>query len=156
MPIHTLRQTLTLPITRKRAWAFFSDPRNLSKITPPDVDFQTVTPDLPSHIYAGLVIEYRLRPLAGLPLTWLTEITHMCEGESFVDEQRVGPYAIWHHEHIFRDAPGGGVLMEDRVTYALHLGWLGNLFHPFLVRPQLDRIFAFREKAVREIFGIPA
>lgn len=152
MPIHTLRRTQIVPTSRETAWAFFSDPRNLARITPPGMGFHTVTPDLPSHIYPGLMIQYRVRPIAGVPLTWLTEITHVKEGESFVDEQRVGPYAIWHHEHFFRDAPGGGVEMEDRVTYSLPFGWIGNLVHPFLVLPQLERIFAFREEAVRAIF----
>jgi ligand-binding SRPBCC domain-containing protein len=152
MPIHTLHRRSIIPTTRETAWAFFSDPRNLSKITPPDMGFHTVTRDLPSRIYPGLMIEYRVKPLAGVPLTWLTEITHVCEGESFVDEQRIGPYALWHHEHSFRNAPGAGVEVEDRITYALRFGWLGDLVHPFLVRPQLERIFEFREQAVRQHF----
>ncbi len=155
MAIHTLRRTQIIPTSRESAWEFFSDPRNLAKITPPSMGFQTVTPDLPGRIHPGLMIEYRVRPVAGVPLTWLTEITHVTEGESFVDEQRVGPYAIWHHEHVFRDAQGGGVEMEDRVTYVLPFGWLGNLAHPILVLPQLERIFAFREEAVRSLFPAP-
>jgi ligand-binding SRPBCC domain-containing protein len=101
------------------------------------------------------MIEYRVKPIAGVPLTWLTEITHVREGESFVDEQRVGPYAIWHHEHFFREI-AGGTEVEDRVTYALRLGWLGELAHPFIVRPQLERIFAFRAEAVRAYFSAVA
>jgi ligand-binding SRPBCC domain-containing protein len=155
MPIHTLHQTLVIPVPRAQAWAFFSDPRNLSKITPPAMGFRTITPDLPAHIYPGLMIEYRVKPIAGVPLTWLTEITHVREGESFVDEQRVGPYAIWHHEHFFREI-AGGTEVEDRVTYALRLGWLGELAHPFIVRPQLERIFAFRAEAVRAYFSAVA
>jgi ligand-binding SRPBCC domain-containing protein len=153
MPIHTLRRSLTIPATLREAWAFFSDPRNLDKITPPDMGFRTVTPDLPAHIHAGLMIEYRVRPIGPVSLTWLTEITHVQEMEYFVDEQRAGPYAIWHHEHHFRETTGGEVEMADRITYALPFGWLGNLAHPFLVRPQLERIFAYREQAVRRIFA---
>lgn len=152
MAIHTLHQRQILPTTREEAWAFFTDPRNLAKITPPGMGFVTVTPDLPSRIHAGLMIKYRVSPLAGIPMTWLTEITHVREGEYFVDEQRVGPYSLWHHEHHFHATADGKVEMEDRITYVLPFGWLGNLVHPFLVKPQLDRIFAFREKAVREIF----
>ena len=153
MPIHTLHRRQILPLSRAEAWTFFSDPRNLARITPPDMGFDVVTPDLPNHIYPGMVIEYRVTPLPGLRMTWLTEITHVKEGESFVDEQRVGPYAIWHHEHHFRDLPDGRMEMEDRVTYVLPFGWLGNIVHPFLVRPQLEKIFAFREKAVKQMWG---
>jgi ligand-binding SRPBCC domain-containing protein len=156
MPIHTLHRTLVIPASRETAWAFFSDPRNLSKITPPAMGFRTINPDLPSQIYPGLMIEYRVKPLAGVPLTWLTEITHVNEGESFVDEQRIGPYAIWHHEHFFRELSGGETEVEDRITYALKFGWLGEIVHPFAVRPQLERIFAFREEAVRANFSSPA
>lgn len=152
MSIHTLQRKLIIPTTRKEAWDFFSDPRNLTKITPAGMGFRMITPDLPEHVYPGLMIEHRVSPLFGVPLSWLTEITHVREGEYFVDEQRVGPYAIWHHEHHFRDAPGGGVEMEDRITYALPWGWLGNLVHPVLVRPQLEHIFDHRERAVRQIF----
>ena len=153
MPIHTLHHRQLIPANRAEAWEFFSNPRNLSQITPPGMGFHVVTPDLPERIRAGLMIEYRVTPLAGVPLTWLTEITHVREGESFVDEQRVGPYAVWHHEHTVREA-ADGVEMEDRITYVLPFGWLGNLVHPFLVRPQLERIFAFRERAVKELFPV--
>jgi ligand-binding SRPBCC domain-containing protein len=152
MPIHTLHRKLVIPTTLKKAWAFFSDPRNLNKITPPEMGFHTVTPNLPPHIYPGLMIEYRVSPLAGVPLTWLTEITHVREGEFFVDEQRSGPYAIWHHEHYFRASGEGRVEVEDRITYALPFGWLGNLVHSFLVAPQLERVFAFREEAMKKQF----
>jgi ligand-binding SRPBCC domain-containing protein len=152
MPIHTLQRKLVIPTTRGEAWEFFSDPRNLSKITPAELGFRTVTPGLPAHVYPGLMIEHRVSPMFGVPISWLTEITQVREGEFFVDEQRVGPYAIWHHEHHFRDAPGGGVEMEDRITYALPWGWIGNFVHPLVVRPQLERIFAHREQAVRRIF----
>src|SRR5687768_10823857 len=100
MPVHTFLRKLTLPISCERAWEFFSDARNLAKLTPPSMKLTVVTPDVPPRIHAGMMIAYRVAPLAGLPMTWLTEITHVREGESFVDEQRVGPYAIWHHEHI--------------------------------------------------------
>jgi ligand-binding SRPBCC domain-containing protein len=134
------------------AWSFFSDPRNLARITPPALDFQVLT-DLPARIHAGMMIEYRVRPLLGLPVRWLTEITHVEAGKFFVDEQRIGPYRIWHHEHHFRPCDKGSVEIRDRVTYVLPFGVLGDLVHPFLVRPQLAQIFAFREKAVRELFG---
>lgn len=153
MPIHTLTARQVVPISLDEAWDFFSDPRNLEKITPPGMGFLTVTPDLPPHIHPGLMIEYRVRPLLGLPMTWLTEITHMKEGSFFVDEQRVGPYAIWHHEHTFRALGDRRVEIGDRVTYRLPYQPFGDLVHGPLVRPQLRRIFAYREAAVRRLFG---
>lgn len=152
MPIHTLHTKQRITATLDQAWGFFSNPRNLSRITPPDMGFTVTTADLPERIHAGMMIAYRVRPLLGLPLTWLTEITQVREMAFFVDEQRVGPYAVWHHEHAFREVGGGQVEIEDRVTYVLPFGWLGEAVHPWLVKPQLARIFAYREKAVREVF----
>ncbi len=153
MPIHTLTARQIVPISLDQAWDFFSDPRNLEKITPPGMGFRTMTTDLPPSIHAGLMIEYRVRPLPGLPMTWLTEITHVKEGAYFVDEQRVGPYAIWHHEHTFRALGDSRSEIGDRVTYRLPFQPFGDLAHGLLVRPQLRRIFAFREAAVRSLFG---
>ena len=101
------------------------------------------------------MIEYRVRPLLGIPVRWLTEITHVETGKLFVDEQRIGLYRIWHHEHHFTPLDAGQIEMTDRVTYVLPFGPLGDLVHPFLVQPQLAKIFAFREKAVNELFGAP-
>jgi len=152
VPVHTLLAQQVITARREQAWDFFSNPRNLPQVTPPGLGFTILTPDLPSQVYAGLMIAYRVRPLAGIPLTWLTEITHVRPGEYFIDEQRVGPYAVWHHEHWFREVGGGRLELSDRVTYVLPFGPLGNLAHPWLVKPQLDRIFAFRQEAVRRLF----
>jgi ligand-binding SRPBCC domain-containing protein len=152
MPIHVLHRKQTLDITRQEAWQFFSDPGNLARITPPKLSFQIVTPDLPHRIYAGLMIQYRVRPLLGVPMTWLTEITHVTEGDYFADEQRIGPYALWHHEHWFRDARPGGVELEDRVTYKLPGGRLSEPAHALLVRKQLNGIFDYRTLAVKKWF----
>jgi ligand-binding SRPBCC domain-containing protein len=152
MPIHVLHRTQTLAITREEAWQFFSDPRNLARITPPKLGFQIVTPDLPDRIYAGLMIQYRVRPLLGIPMVWLTEITHVTEGRYFADEQRMGPYALWHHEHWFRDSGPGCVELEDRVTYKLPCGRLSEPAHALLVRKQLEDIFDYRTIAVEKWF----
>lgn len=153
MRIHTLHTTQTIRATRAAAWEFFSDPRNLARITPASLGFDIVTPDLPARVHAGLMIEYRVRPLLGLPVTWLTEITHVRDGANFVDEQRAGPYALWHHEHGFDERGDGTVELRDRVTYALPFGPLGSLVHPWLVRPKLETIFAHRTRVVSELFG---
>lgn len=155
MAIYTLRRTARLSTTRAQAWSFFSDPRNLSRITPPGLGF-TIVSQVPLKVHAGLMIKYRVKPLMGLPLTWLSEITHLSEGEYFVDEQRRGPYSMWHHEHHFRDAPGGGVEMEDIVTYIPPFGPLGALLHPFLIAPQLRKIFDHRERVMSEVFFSPS
>lgn len=152
MPIHTLHRKQVLPTTRAEAWEFFSNPRNLARITPPSLDFQILTPDLPDEIYAGMMIQYRVRPLLGIPMTWLTEITQVQNGFSFVDEQRVGPYSIWHHEHQFRDIGAGQVEIEDRVTYTLPFGWLSEPIHALIVRDQLAAIFDYRTTAVTELY----
>jgi ligand-binding SRPBCC domain-containing protein len=151
VPIHTLEQTQTVRAKLADCWDFFSDPRNLARITPPELGFE-VTSTLPGRMHPGMMIQYRVRPLFGVPLTWLTEITHVDEPRCFVDEQRVGPYRIWHHEHRFSEAGDGMVTMEDKVTYVLPFGWLGEVVRPLLVEPQLRRIFEFRDRAVRELF----
>ncbi|WP_395753095.1 SRPBCC family protein [Prosthecobacter sp.] len=152
MAVHTLisEQTISAPVGE--VWAFFSNPRNLARITPPGMGFSIEENGLPATIRPGLMIIHRLRPLLGIPVTWLAEITHVVEGRRFVDEQRVGPYAVWHHEHEFEDLGDGRTRMTDRVTYVLPFGPLGELVHPWLVAPKLKQIFAHREKAVREIF----
>ena len=149
--IHVLQTIQIIQSSIERARDFFPDPRNLSKITPPELDFTVITP-LPERVHAGMMIEYRVRPLLGIPVRWLTEITHVEAGKLFVDEQRIGPCRIWHHEHHFKQLDGGRIEMTDRVTYVLPFSPLGDLVHPFLVKPQLAKIFAFREKAVCELF----
>lgn len=150
--MHVLHATQTVAASLDRAWDFFSDPRNLAAITPPELDF-TVLSELPERVHAGLMIEYRVRPLLQIPLRWVTEITHVEQGRYFSDEQRIGPYRIWHHEHYFRDLGDGRVELRDQVSYVLPFGPLGDLAHPFLVEPQLKKIFAFREAAVTRLFA---
>src|SRR3569623_175387 len=150
MAIHTLETRQVIKTSLEQAWAFFSSPGNLARITPPDLGFKVLSQPA-ERIFAGMMIEYKVSPLFGLPMSWLTEITHVREGAFFVDEQRMGPYSIWHHEHHFRELSQGLVEVHDRVTYVPPLGVLGELVHPFLLTPQLDKIFAFRETAVAEI-----
>lgn len=149
--IHFLRQSQRLPIDLHTAWEFFSRPENLNDITPPELRFETISEPHP-HVYPGQMIVYRLSLIKGFPLEWVTEITQVQAPFYFVDEQRQGPYALWHHEHHFREVEGG-VEIEDKVCYKLPLGWLGNLFHGILVKPRLKRIFEFRRQVLRERFG---
>lgn len=154
MAIHRLEKRQIIKATTEQCWAFFSNPRNLAEITPRSLDFRVVTPDLPSVIYRGLMIEYRVRPVAGIPLTWLSEITRVEQGKCFIDEQRVGPYRVWHHEHHFHPLDGGCIEVRDLLHYVLPFQWADFLFHPWLVRPQLDKIFSHREQAVAKKFGV--
>ena len=152
MGIHTLHTRQIIPATIDECWQFFSDPRNLARITPEKLRFEILS-EVPEHIYPGLMIRYRVRPFLGFPLAWLTEITHVREPEIFVDEQRCGPYRIWHHEHHFHGLGDGRTEMTDRVTYQLLLTPLSEIAHGLLVEGELDEIFSYREKAVAKIFG---
>jgi ligand-binding SRPBCC domain-containing protein len=151
MKIYTLKSKQKLPITLEQAWDFFSDPMNLNTITPDDMGFKTLS-GADRKMYPGQVIQYIVTPLLGIPMKWVTEITHVIDKEYFVDEQRFGPYALWHHKHFFKEIPGG-VEMEDIVDYKLPMGVLGELMHPVLVRPRLEQIFAYRTKKLVELFG---
>ncbi len=150
--IHLLTQRQTVHADIRTCWKFFSNPGNLEKITPPGLGFQVMS-ELPEEIRAGMMIEYRVRPLFGIPMRWLTEISHVHRPHYFVDEQRVGPYAVWHHEHEFVEAGDGKTEMIDRVHYVLPFSPLSEPLHPLLVEPQLKAIFDHRIRAVEKIFG---
>lgn len=144
MKPYVMKELQRLPISLQEAWNFFSDPRNLPRITPPSLGLE-VTSALPGEMYPGMIITYRVRPIPWISVGWVTEITHVREPSLFVDEQRFGPYRFWHHQHHFREVEGG-VEMEDIVHYALPLGGIGRVIGGPLVRRRLDRIFAFRRR----------
>ncbi len=133
-----------LPITAEEAWDFFSTPANLSKITPKAMNF-VITSKLPEKIYPGLIITYRISPVFGIPMTWVTEITQVNNPFFFVDEQRSGPYAIWHHEHHFKVVENG-VIMTDKLFYKVPLGPIGHLIDAMFVHKKINGIFEFRKK----------
>ena len=150
--VHEFHQTQNLPLPLEEAWNFLSDPRNLCRITPPHMGFAILSRHVPGRMHAGMIVTYRVRPFPFLPLRWVTEITHVREPEYFVDEQRFGPYVFWHHQHFLREIPGG-VEMEDLIHYKVP-GWIfGRLLEPLVVRPQLQRIFAYRRTKLVELFG---
>jgi len=151
MKIYTLHTKQNLPISLEEAWAFLSDPKNLKAITPDYMGFHILSgADRP--MYPGQIIQYIVTPVMGVKTKWVTEITHVKDRQYFVDEQRFGPYALWHHKHFLKEIPGG-VEMEDIVDYKIPLGILGQLVHPLIVKPKLDEIFAFRQKKLIELFG---
>jgi len=151
--IHQLHRSQIIHASLPECWAFFSNPANLTRITPPDLDFRVLR-ELPPAIYAGLLIEYHVRPLFGIQLTWLTEITHVEGHRYFIDEQRVGPYRLWHHEHHFQAVGQTQTEMRDLVYYALPFSPWSELCH-FVVKPRLQQIFDYREKVVNEVFTVP-
>jgi len=149
--IYRLETIQNLPISQKEAWNFLSDPRNLKTITPDYMGFEIVS-GAASKMYAGQILQYIVTPLLNIPLKWVTEITHIREGEYFVDEQRFGPYSLWHHNHFIKPIKNG-VEMIDIVDYKVPFGILGQLVQPFLVRPKLEEIFEYRKNALDSIFG---
>lgn len=148
--MYQLRRKQLVKTDIATCWDFFSSPANLNKITPAYMGFD-VRSEVPERMYEGLMIEYRVRPLLGIPMKWVTEITHVKDYQFFVDEQRIGPYKIWHHEHHFMETPEG-IEMTDIVSYELPFGVLGTIVHPFLVEKKLNEIFAHRFKVVDELF----
>ena len=148
--MYQLKRTQFIPTDLQTCCDYFSSPLNLKEITPPSMGF-IVKSEVPQKMYEGLMIAYTVKPLAGIPMNWVTEIKTVKDLAFFVDEQRVGPYKIWHHEHHFK-AVEGGVEMTDIVTYVLPLGILGRLVHPWLVRPKLEQIFAYRFQKVDLLF----
>lgn len=151
MALHQLRVSQRIPLSLDDAWRFFSDPRNLTVITPRSMGFVLKTP-VPAEMYPGLIIAYTVKPMGGVPIEWVTEITHVRDREFFVDEQRSGPYRTWHHEHHFRAIPGG-TEMTDIVSYALPFGPLGDLVNAAVVRKRVAGIFNYREQVLDERFG---
>lgn len=140
-----------LPVPPDQAWAFFADPRNLARLTPPWLGFEITSP-IPERIHAGAIITYRLRLFPGVPVAWVTEITHVEPPVLFIDEQRLGPYRFWHHQHRFH-AVSNGVEVEDLVHYALPLGAIGRFVGRTAVARRLDEIFAYRRRVLETVFS---
>ena len=151
MKIYTFHKKQNLPITKDQAWEFLSSPKNLKTITPDYMGFNILSgADRP--MYAGQIIQYSVTPVLGIKTKWVTEITHVVDGNYFVDEQRFGPYALWHHKHFIKEIDGG-VEMEDIIDYKVPMGILGQMVHPILVKPKLEEIFKYRTQKLEELFG---
>lgn len=151
MKIYTLHRKQNLPISVDEAWEFLSNPKNLKTITPDFMGFDILSgADRP--MYPGQIIQYIVKPVLGIKTKWVTEITHVVDKHYFVDEQRFGPYVLWHHKHFLKPIEGG-VEMEDIIDYKVPFGWLGQLVHPIIVKPKLEQIFNYRNQQLIEIFG---
>ena len=152
MKIYTLHKKQNLPINIDTAWEFLSNPKNLKVITPDAMSFDIISgADRP--MYAGQIIQYKVTPLLGIKTKWVSEITQVKDKSYFIDVQLYGPYALWHHKHFINEIEGG-VEMEDIIDYKVPLGYLGQLVHPFLVKPKLEEIFNYRTQKLEELFGI--
>ena len=151
MKLYQIKTQQKLPISIEKAWDFFSNPKNLKKITPEEMSFEIIS-GAEKSIYPGQIIQYNVSPIFGIKLRWVTEITHVIDNKYFVDEQRFGPYSLWHHKHFFKEIKGG-ILMEDVVDYKIPLGWLGQLAHFIFVKNRLKKIFKFRENILVKLFG---
>lgn len=151
MKIYTLNSKQNLPISIDDAWEFLSNPKNLKTITPDYMGFNILSgADKP--MFSGQIIQYIVTPIFGIPTKWVTEITHVHDKKYFVDEQRFGPYSLWHHKHFLKEIPNG-VEMEDSIDYKIPMGILGQLVHPILIKPKLNEIFDYRRRKLIALFG---
>ena len=151
MKIYTLHRKQKLPISIEKAWAFLSNPKNLKIITPDYMSFNILS-GAEKPMFAGQIIQYIVTPILGIKTKWVTEITQVKKYEYFVDEQRFGPYALWHHKHFIKEI-NEGIEMEDIIDYKIPMGILGQIIHPILVKPKLEEIFAYRQKKLTTLFG---
>ena len=151
MQLYQLRSKQVFPISKQEAWDFLSNPANLSVITPEHMGFH-ILDGADGSMFPGQIIQYIVKPFPFYTVKWVTEITHVSEGNFFVDEQRFGPYALWHHKHFLKEVKNG-VEMLDVVDYKLPFGILGQIMHPIVVKKQLHKIFSYREQKLADLFG---
>lgn len=152
MSLHSLKSTQKLPISLDKAWEFFSSPSNLKVITPDYMSFKVTSEDADLPIFPGMIISYIVRPVLNFPMEWVTEISHVKDHDYFVDEQRFGPYSLWHHKHFFK-AIDGGVEMTDVVHYKIPFGFIGDIANTLFIKKKLKEIFDYRTKKLEELFG---
>jgi len=148
--VYSLKTVQVIPTTLAKAWHFFSRPDNLKDITPATMGFVITSKHHGKQMYAGQIIEYIVKPVLGIPVYWMTEITHVEEGKYFIDEQRFGPYSLWHHQHHFREVEGG-IEMTDLVHYKIPFWFIGDVANTLLVQKKLKEIFDFRREAVEKM-----
>lgn len=143
--------TLFIPRPLEEVWEFFSRPGNLNEMTPANVSFNILSPITGQEMYPGMIIQYQISPLLNIPMNWVTEITQIREHEFFIDDQRVGPYALWHHQHHFK-AVEGGTEMTDILHYQVPFGPIGSIANWLFVERMVEEIFKYREAAVEKLF----
>ncbi len=150
--MHTLSYSQKLPLSLEQCWDFFSSPKNLKIITPEHLGFEILNGhDTP--IYPGKMINYTIKPILNIPIEWVTEITHVQKPNYFIDEQRIGPYRLWHHEHHFEPFQNG-VIMRDYVCYELYFGYIGKVVNSVWVKKELEAIFRYRKEKLEQLFNL--
>ncbi|MFT6866476.1 MAG: ligand-binding SRPBCC domain-containing protein [Cyclobacteriaceae bacterium] len=154
MAVYTYEQSQLIKAPLSEIWDFISAPKNLKTITPDYMGFDILTENLADEMYPGMIISYHVSPVLGIKVKWVTEITHVVHNQFFVDEQRVGPYALWHHQHHLKETPDG-ILMNDIVTYSPPFGILGHLANSLMIKNKLNEIFNYRRAKLEEIFNRP-
>ena len=153
--LHTFKTKQLIKSNIHSLWNFISSPSNLTVITPGEMQFEVINNENMEEIYPGQIIEYYVKPLAGIRVHWVTEITHVSEDKYFCDEQRMGPYRLWHHEHFLKNVDGG-VEMTDIVHYKAPFGFLGDMVNTLIIKKKLKSIFDYRYAKFEEIFNQPA
>ena len=149
---HQIKRSLLLKSDINSVWDFTSNPYNLKKITPDFMNFKIINTELSTKIYEGMILKYKVSPILKIPITWVTEITHVKEKISFIDEQRFGPYKIWHHEHLFQEHEDG-VKMKDIVTYVPPFHMIGKVVNTLYLTRKLNQIFDYREMKINHFFN---
>lgn len=152
MAVHSLKTVQIIPVSLAEAWDFFSSPANLQAITPPKMGFEIISKHHGAKMYPGQLIEYNVKPLFNIPLYWMTEITHVKDQQYFIDEQRFGPYSLWHHQHHFKEVDAG-VEMTDIIHYKIPGWFIGDIMNALYVKNELKSIFDYRFKKVEELFN---
>ncbi len=152
MGFYQFRRAQKIPANINRVWDFISAPANLKKITPANMGFEITSGNGDVSMYEGMIISYHVKPVFNIKTLWVTEITHVIPKKYFVDEQRIGPYKMWHHQHKLEEI-NGGVLMTDIISYQPPMGFLGKIANAILIQRELKKIFDFRTKALEDLFG---
>ena len=152
MAFYQFKRTQLIKKPIEEIWAFISDPSNLKKITPNYMGFDITSDNTPPKVYAGLVISYKVSPLFGIKTTWVSEISNVKENNYFVDQQLIGPYKLWHHQHIL-EVTKDGTLMTDIVSYEPPFGFLGSIANTILIKRKLNEIFEYRTEAIKKLFN---
>ncbi len=153
MAFYQLVTEQKIPAALDEVWEFISSPQNLKVITPEYMGFDITSKNLPEKMYPGMIISYKVSPVLGIKMNWVTEITQVKDKDYFIDEQRSGPYSTWHHQHKIEPVEGG-VLMTDIVSYKPPFGFLGKVANSLFIRKQLKEIFDYRKKALEKQFGV--
>lgn len=152
MAFYQLKREQFIKADLDTVWDFISSPKNLKEITPKFMGFDITSDNGNEPMYQGMIISYIVKPVLSIPTTWVTEITHVRDRHYFVDEQRVGPYNIWHHQHILEETENG-VIMKDIVTYQPPFGILGAVANSLFIKKKLNQIFKYRFEIVEKMFN---